>query len=90
MKYSILFPGGGYFYTGHPWLGIADAFAEVFLFLMMISGLFLAFGPEGDPEVALILMAIFGVFLIIEKLVTIYHAQHFVAERVPADREYSL
>ncbi len=26
-KISIIYPGGGYFYTGHPFLGLRDALA---------------------------------------------------------------
>ncbi len=89
LKYSLLYPGGGYFYTGHPWLGIGDAITEAFLILMVILGVFMMFDPEVGPD-ALFLVGFFGVFLAIEKAVTVYHAQHFVAERLPADRRFSV
>ncbi len=87
-KVSLLYPGGGYFYTRHPWFGLGDALVEIFLILMIALSLFMAFGSEGDPE-ALPLVAILVIFLAIEKAVTVYHAHHFVAERIPANRKFS-
>ncbi len=89
LKYSLLYPGGGYFYTGHPWLGIGDAITEAFLILMVILGLFMMADPEVGSD-ALFLVVTFGIFLAIEKAITVYHAQHFVRERLPADRRFSL
>ncbi|GAG81966.1 unnamed protein product, partial [marine sediment metagenome] len=36
-KISIVYPGGGYFYTRHPIMGIADAFVEVSLATLIIT-----------------------------------------------------
>ncbi len=92
MKYSVLFPGGGYFYTRHPFLGIADALFEVFLIGILILGLTsvwlnpdIIMTPEDWMSFGLL-----AVILLLEKLVTIYHAYHFVAERIPADLDFSL
>lgn len=79
-KISILYPGGGYFYTRHPWLGIGDAIGETFLAAMVVSGVIQ--GLAGDKE-GWILAAWFGFFLFIEKLITIYHSNHFVKEYIP-------
>ncbi len=89
LKYSLLYPGGGYFYTGHPWLGIGDAITEAFLILMVGLGLWMMTDPEVGSD-ALFLVVTFGVFLAIEKAITVYHAQHFVAERLPADPRFSV
>lgn len=84
LKLSIWLPGGGYFYTGHPLLGIGDALVELFLILVIVGSLIPdADFPDGDPASALV----FGVILIIEKLVTIYHAKHFVKEFLTKDKE---
>ncbi len=80
LRYSLLFPGGGYFYTGHVLLGIVDALVEGFLLLSLIGGVFLAF--EGDPE-APALLGLFGLVLGLEKVITVFHAQHYVAEFRP-------
>ncbi len=89
LKYSLLYPGGGYFYTGHSWLGIGDAITEGILILMVILGLVMTFDPEVGSD-GLFVVVPFGILLAIEKAITVYHAQHFVAERLPADRRFSL
>lgn len=79
---SLWLPGGGYFYTGHPYLGVIDAAIEV-LFLVIIIGALIPTGarPEGD----LALAAVFAVLLAIEKAITVYHANHFVKEYLPVE-----
>ena len=84
LKLSIWLPGGGYFYTGHPLLGIGDAIFELILILAIVGNLIpTADFPAGDPTAAIVL----GVILIIEKLITIYHANHFVKEYLTKDKE---
>lgn len=84
LTLSIWIPGGGYFYTGHPLLGIGDALFELFLILAIIGSLIPdADFPEVDPAAAIT----FGVILIIEKLITIYHANHFVKEYLTKEKE---
>lgn len=73
---SLWFPGGGYFYTGHPFLGVMDAMIEV-LFLVLVATSLM----NGEWSVA----AIFGVLLALEKAVTVYHANHFVKEYIPVE-----
>jgi len=79
---SIWLPGGGYFYTGHPFLGISDAVIELLFLLLIVASLVPnSISPNGDPATAIF----FGVFLFIEKVVTIYHANHFIKEYLPVD-----
>jgi len=81
---SIFLPGGGYFYTGHPLLGIGDAAIEILLILVIVGSLLTsAEFPDTDPAAAVA----FGVVLIIEKLVTIYHSGHFVKEYLTKEDE---
>lgn len=87
IKLSILYPGGGYFYTRHPWLGVADAFAEGLLLIFVIAGLIDALSGEGGPE-AWVSVFIFGAALIIEKAQTIYHAKHYVDEYIPEEEKF--
>jgi hypothetical protein len=83
-KVSIIYPGGGYFYTRHPWLGVGDAIAEIYLSVKAIMGLIGA--VAGD--VGLIFMfCLFILVLGFEKLVTIYHSNHFIKEYIPKDRQ---
>jgi len=79
---SLWLPGGGYFYTGHPYLGVVDAVIEL-MFLVIIIGSLIptSNSPNGDLAVA----AVFAVFLAIEKAITVYHANHFVKEYLPVE-----
>lgn len=83
MKYSVLFPGGGYFYTRHPLMGVLDAIGESYLTLLMLVALAgtVLRSPEAAPAFVLI-----GAILVLEKLITIYHAKKFVAEFIPCGR----
>jgi hypothetical protein len=84
LTLSILIPGGGYFYTGHPLLGIGDALFELVLILGVVASLIPdAEFPDGAPDAAIF----FGVILIFEKLITIYHANHFIKEYLTKDKE---
>ncbi len=76
LKLSMWVPGGGYFYTGHTFLGLADAVVETALIFAIIVSL-------GNIGIA---SALAG-FLIVEKLITIYHANHFVKEYIPKDEK---
>lgn len=81
IRLSIWLPGGGYFYTGHPLLGVGDAIVE----LALLLGIVISLAPDPDfPEPDIAGVATIGVILVLEKLVTIYHANHFVKEYLPA------
>ncbi len=85
---SIFLPGGGYFYTGHHFLGIGDAIGEGILLFFVISSLVsLLFGTV-DPVNTGVILVIFGVLLVYEKLITIYHSRHYVKEYIPLDRDF--
>ena len=87
IKLSILYPGGGYFYTRHPWLGIGDAITEGMLLIIVIAGLIEALSGEGEPG-AWGSVFIFAAALVIEKAHTIYHAKHYVNEYIPEDEKF--
>jgi hypothetical protein len=82
LKYSLLIPGGGYFYTNHPFMGIADAVVESYFLIGVLATL--AAGLLGTPD-ALSTSILFAVILVLEKLVTIYHSNSFLAEFIPRD-----
>lgn len=77
---SLLLPGGGYFYTGHPLLGIGDALVETYLtiyvFIMLLGVLM------GAPE-ALPALGLFAGILVLEKAITIYESNRFLEEFLP-------
>jgi hypothetical protein len=87
LRLSLLYPGGGYFYTKHPFLGIGDAFVEGALLIVVILALFnLLTGAGGADE--WISLIVFGGILAVEKAVTIYHAKHYVNEYIPLDDNF--
>lgn len=81
-RLSVLLPGGGYFYTGHWFLGLGDLFAEGVLLVLLIASLADAVAGEAGAWAVAIML---GVVLTLEKLTTVYHARRFVRERLPAE-----
>jgi len=86
IRRSILFPGGGYFYTGHPVLGIMDAITEGILLLELIVILFRALTTMESWGLVLL----FAVLLFYEKLITIYHVKSYINEYIPTDSNFGL
>ena len=82
---SLLFPGGGYFYSGHPIMGIGDAITETFLLILFVSSLVSAF-ISPNPSVAWVTIIPVAFLLSVEKLITIYDTKHFINEYIPADK----
>jgi hypothetical protein len=79
-KLSLLLPGGGYFYTGHPILGLGDLLVELGLLWLLVGEL--AGMVQGRPG-AEIGAAVFGAAFLIEKLITLHHAKRYVGEFIP-------
>ncbi len=86
-KISIIYPGGGYFYTGHPFLGLGDALAEIYLTFLVIAAFFVAIsGVAGGIST----LVFFGILLALEKALTVYHSNHFIKEYIPKDRSIKI
>ncbi|MBF8269555.1 MAG: hypothetical protein HW386_1264 [Gammaproteobacteria bacterium] len=83
---SIIFPGGGYFYAGHPFLGLADAFVEVILILIVVISIIDL--VNGVPESGVVLI-FYGIIFVLEKIISVYHSSHFLKEYIPKDRTIS-
>ncbi len=84
-KLSIIYPGGGYFYTGHPVLGVLDAFVETYLsFLVLIAAL----GVIAEPVAGLPALVFLAALLVFEKALTVYHARNFIKDYIPKDRRH--
>ena len=81
-RISIIYPGGGYFYTGHPFLGIGDALTEIYLTLLVIAAFFVAISSVVGGIYTLVF---FGILLALEKALTVYHSNHFIKEYIPKD-----
>ncbi len=84
-KLSLLIPGGGYFYTNHPWIGVQDFVVETILILLVVTS---AFAAIGDPAESMGGLVVFGFALALEKFYTVYHARQYVREFIPVDLNY--
>lgn len=100
VRRSLLIPGGGYFYTGHWFLGLGDFFVEAYLLVVLIVVLGFAMGfikdTSGNPgEASLaggeawIAAGFVAAILVVEKLLTIHHCRRFIREFIPLDRRRS-
>jgi hypothetical protein len=86
-RISIIYPGGGYFYTGHPFLGVGDALTETYLTLLVIAASIAAIsGIAGSIST----LVFFVVILALEKIMTVYHSNHFIKEYIPKDRSVEI
>jgi len=84
---SILLPGGGYFYTRRPVLGVFDALVEAYLLILVLTLLFV--GNASQPaEGGFFVVGFLGIILLLEKIVTIYHAQHYIREFIPVEKDF--
>jgi hypothetical protein len=90
---SILFPGGGYFYTGRPLFGLGDAVVECFLLGVAALWLLVALGwpdpfagpldPYTTSSEAWIVAGFMAFLIVAEKLLTIHHGRFFVRTFLP-------
>ena len=83
-KISLIYPGGGYFYTRHPFLGVSDAIVETILLVLVIVSLIDAIkGVKGSGYE----LFPFAILLVIEKLISVYHSNHFIKEYIPKEKD---
>ena len=83
-KISLIYPGGGYFYTRHPWLGISDAIVEtIFLILVILSLVDVVNGIENSQFD----LVFFLILLAVEKAISIYHSNHYIKEFIPLEKD---
>jgi hypothetical protein len=83
-RISILYPGGGYFYTRHWWLGIGDAITEAILLVLVVVALVHALQGGKDSAGPLVF---YTVLLAYEKSVSVYDSNHFIKEYIPVEKE---
>jgi len=84
---SILLPGGGYFYTGHPLVAMIPAIVEGLLVLDILAFLFVGLAsPKAMPNI-LSGLVFLGLFWAIETAVTILHCRRYVREYIPEKRD---
>jgi len=86
---SILLPGGGYFYTGHPLIAMLPAVVEGLLVLEILVLLFAGLAsPKAMPNILSGLLLL-GLLWALETAVTILHCRRYVREYIPERREHA-
>ena len=86
---SIFLPGGGYFYTGHPLVGLLPALAEIyFIFIIVVIA---ATGLKSPDAVAGLIGAftVLAFIFALETAVTILHCWRYIREFIPEKRDPS-
>ena len=87
VRRSIVLPGGGYFYTGHPLVAIIPAIVEGVLVLELLVLLFAGLtSPRAVPNF-LSAVLILGVVWSLETAVTILHCRRYIREYIPEKRD---
>jgi hypothetical protein len=82
LLYSVLLPGGGYFYTRRWVMGLMDGLVESYLLLGTLATLVLWLLGEAQMLSAFVFL---GLLLTVEKLMTIFHTYHAIGEFLPKD-----
>lgn len=83
---SILLPGGGYFYTGHPLVAIIPAVVEGILILELLVVLAAGMTSPQRMHNLLPILLVLSVFWAVETMVTILHCRRYVRDFIPDKR----
>jgi hypothetical protein len=86
-RLSILYPGGGYFYARHPFLGLADVAIEMILVVMFILSLI---GDLKGIKYGELGLYLFPFALLFEKALTVYHSNNLIKEFIPKEKEIKI
>jgi len=86
--FSVLLPGGGFFYTRHPFLGILGAVGEIILAGLFVFSHRVTLFEAVDPARRQMIPLVLGIAFLFAKIIAMYHAIHFAKEYIP--REQSL
>jgi hypothetical protein len=78
-------PGGGYFYTRHPFMGVADALVEAMLVVLIILSFLGKFEGIRYSQWGI---GVFSFALVFEKFLTIYHSKSFIKEFIPKQKKF--
>jgi hypothetical protein len=90
VKRSLLIPGGGFFYTGHPFLGLMHAITDLMLIVFACVWAITAVGttqPDSTPDVrstALVIVAVVIAILVLHKWMLTRVARRLVRNYIPA------
>ncbi len=87
VLFSIIFPGGGYFYTRHPFLGLVDAAMEI-IFATLLALISVAFFMSSGADKTLLGHTIWvcAFILVLKKLSSMLFSSKCVEEFIPKPR----
>ncbi|MGD2100238.1 MAG: hypothetical protein PVG35_21905 [Desulfobacterales bacterium] len=81
---ALLFPGGGYFYTRHYFIGLLNAIVEIFL----IGYFYLIWqNVINKPDNRMVHLLGLGAIFVIVKIISIIHSSHFIEEFIPTKKQ---
>ncbi len=81
---AILFPGGGYFYTRHYFIGLLNAIVEIFLLVYIAVTLQDVLNKiEGSMKY----LAVMGAIYLAVKIISVIHSTHFINEFIPRKKQ---
>ncbi|MGA2070356.1 MAG: hypothetical protein ABSG97_03330 [Sedimentisphaerales bacterium] len=84
---SIIFPGGGYFYTRHPIIGIIEAVMETIVFLLLVTAATaFSLSPHSAPRSIIQAIMLCAIVLGFEKMATAMFSSKCVEEFIPKQR----
>ena len=88
---SIIFPGGGFFYTRHPFLGLLDAATEILfaILLSLVSITFFISPPDSRLRLSQAIL-VCSVVLVFKKLSAILFSNKCIEEFIPQQRHVSV
>lgn len=86
---SLLLPGGGYFYTGHPFIAVLPALVEAFLLLEIALLILAGMNRPALMQNVLSALVLLAVIWVLETAVTILHCRRYIREFIPDKRDPS-
>jgi hypothetical protein len=91
VTHSVVFPGGGYFYTRHPVVGIIEAVVETIVFLLLVaSAATLPLSPPSDSRSIIQAIMLCAIVLGFEKASTAMFSSKCVEEFIPKKRRVEM
>ena len=92
LKRALLIPGGGFFYTGHPFLGLLHAITDLVVIIiwvysiMVVLGIIQIMGPgevQGDRGGTIVVLVFVGAILAFHKWMLIRISRRLVRTYIP-------
>lgn len=85
--FSLLVPGGGYFYGRYPFVGAGAALFELALIgILAIKGMEIQIGIP----ITLKMMIVAALALLLEKFIMVFHTQQLLEDFVPEKKDYAM